>query len=253
MSIDPLIPPPQFQQSLAAMGIELDPGDDARLGRYLAMLLEANKAFNLTAITDPDAAWVRHIADALTLIPLLAAIEVPGGAETGLGGATGALRVIDIGSGGGLPGIPLAICVPDAQFTLVDSTGKKAAFLRSVVAELGLKNVVVINDRAEVLGQAREHRERYDCAIARAVGGLAILVEFLLPLVRVGGVALAIKGARADDELAAAGKAIALLGGEHDQTHDTPTGRVVVIGKARATPRAYPRRVGEPASKPLGT
>lgn len=258
MGVDALVPPPEFLAAAEAMGVEFEAGDIEKLGGFLAMLLEANKSFNLTAITEPTEAWRRHILDALTLVPVLAGID-DGGSQSAAEGAPSeraggaGLRVIDVGSGGGVPGIPLAICLPHVRFTLLDATGKKCEFLRTVAAELGLANVEVVQGRAEKLGQEHKtHREKYDAAIARAVGSMAVLSELCLPLVKVGGVFLAIKGAKADEELAAAAKAIEALGGEHDQTLETPTGRIVVVGKARRTPRLYPRRDGEPTRVPLG-
>jgi 16S rRNA (guanine527-N7)-methyltransferase len=240
-----LTPPPQFLTDAQTLGIEFEPGDVEKLGAYLAMLLEANEKFNLTAITEPEQAWRRHILDALTLVPVLAALEPPDPAAP--------LKAIDVGTGGGVPGIPLAICMPHVHFTLLDATGKKCEFLRQVARELELSNVTVVQGRAETLGQDHKvHREKYDAAIARAVGALAILCELCLPLVHVGGVFAAIKGAKADEELAAAGKALSELGGEHDQTIDTPTGRIVLIAKASRTPRTYPRRDGEPTRVPIG-
>ncbi|MBL8758202.1 MAG: 16S rRNA (guanine(527)-N(7))-methyltransferase RsmG [Phycisphaerae bacterium] len=241
-----LIPPEGFAAECAAIGVEFEGDDLPRLGKFLAILLEANAAFNLTAIREPAEAWRRHILDAMTLLPVLAAIEPAAEGEP--------VRVVDVGSGGGVPAIPLAIVMPHLQFTLVESTGKKARFLEAAAGAVGAGNVRVINDRAERLGRwgSREHRECYDAATARAVGSLAVLSELLLPLVRVGGVMLAVKGAKAAEELAEAGKAIALLGGEPTETVETPTGRIVVVQKVKATPRDYPRADGEPASKPIG-
>ncbi|MGH7132685.1 MAG: 16S rRNA (guanine(527)-N(7))-methyltransferase RsmG [Phycisphaerales bacterium] len=246
MTTNPLMPPPEFLADASALGLEFEPGEVEQLGRFLGMLLEANKSFNLTAITEPTEAWRRHILDALTLVPVLAGLE---GEDEGA-----ELKVIDVGSGGGVPGVPLAICLPRVRFVLLDATGKKCEFLRRAAADLGLKNVEVIQGRAERLGQEHKvHREMYDAAIARAVGSLSILSELCLPLVKVGGVFLAIKGAKAEEELAAAGKAIKMLGGEHDQTIVTPTGKIVVVAKVARTVRIYPRADGEPTRVPLGS
>lgn len=240
-------PTPEFLAGAAEMGIEFGPADLERLERFLGLLLLANKTTNLTAITDPAAAWIKHVLDAMTLMPLLASIEpkAPAAAEP--------LRVIDIGSGGGVPAIPLAIVMPDVRFTLVEATGKKAAFLQATAAALGLSNITVVQDRAERVGQDhRAHRERYDAATARALGHLAVVTELAGPLVRPGGVVLAVKGARADEELEESGKALGLIGLRHGQTVPTPTGRVVVLEKTIRTPRLYPRKDGEPARLPLG-
>ena len=180
----------------------------------------------------------RHIFDSLTLLPWI--------------GATAAKRVIDLGSGGGLPGIPLAISMPDVQFTLVEATGKKAKFLERAVAELALSNVRVINDRAETLGQdLLNHRQRYDIVTARAVGKLTVLVELAVPLARVGGHVLAIKGGSAKSEIKQAKRAMHLLHCHVSNTVKTPTGTVVVIEKLRECPKLYPRRPGEPRRSPL--
>lgn len=239
MDVPPLLPPPGFVERVAALGIEFDQGDLDKLGGFLARMLEVNKSHNLTAITDPDQAWTRHVADALTLLPMLAALgETP--------------RVIDVGSGGGVPGIPLAIAMPAAAFTLIDATGKKVEFLRACAADLLLANVTILQARAERLGHDKAHREAYDAAIARAVGPLPTLVELLAPLIKPDGVALAIKGAKADEELAAAALAMHAVGLRHERTEDTPTGKVVILAKSRRTPRIYPRADGLPKSKPIG-
>lgn len=235
----PLAPPGSFLSAASALGIEFEPGDLERLGLYLALLLEANKSFNLTAITDPEQAWTRHILDSLTLIPLLA--ELPAGS-----------RIIDVGTGGGLPGLPLAIVMPDLKFTLLEATGKKADFLRRTTAALGLSNTNVMLGRAERAGQNEAHREQYDAAVARAVGPMAVIAELTVPLVKIGGRVLLIKGQKADEELAAAKQALYLLHATHAGTIDTPTGRIVVLEKGRKTPKAYPRADGEPKKSPLG-
>lgn len=246
----PLPPPTDFLAAAAALNIAFEGDDLSRLGRFLALLLEANRSFNLTAVDDPAKAWTRHILDSLTLVPLLA--ELPEGSS-----------VIDVGSGGGLPGIPLAICLPGLRFTLLEATGKKAAFLARAVAALGLAGTRVIADRAERLGQQRTpragvragpegHRERYDAVVARAVGRLTVIAELTVPLAKVGGRVLLIKGQQADAELSEAGAALGLLRVRHAGTLDTPTGRIVVLEKPEPTPHTYPRRDGEPARVPLG-
>lgn len=230
--------PPDVVAALAAQGIELEAGDAERLRGYLRALLEANQRFNLTAVTDAAEAWVRHVQDSLTLVPFLA--------------SAGAKRVIDVGSGGGLPGLPLAVAMPDLEFTLLESTGKKAAFLSDTARALGCANVRVVNERAEVAGQDHHvHRAKYDVAVSRAVGRLNVLAELTVPFVREGGSVLCIKGAQAPEEVAEAKQALYRL---HAQVADlvrTPTGTVVVIEKVRATPRSYPRSPGEPKRRPL--
>ncbi len=249
-----LSPPESFLAAAAEMGISFDEGDVQRLGRYLAMLLEANALVNLTAIRDAGEAWHKHIFDALTLLPLLAELS-PREAEKEADAAADAarpLRLIDVGTGGGIPGIPLAIAAPNVHVTLLEATGKKVEFLRAATEALGLTNTTVVQDRAETIGQDRAHRETYDVAVARAVGHLAMLAELIVPLVRRGGVALAVKGEQAERELAEAGVALGKLGGRAAGVAQTPTGRIIVIEKATLTPRTYPRRSGEPKRAPLG-
>ncbi|MHC4446963.1 MAG: 16S rRNA (guanine(527)-N(7))-methyltransferase RsmG [Planctomycetota bacterium] len=237
--MQPLAAPETFLTEAEAYGIAFDPGDLDRLGLYLALLLDANTRFNLTAVTDPDEAWMKHVFDSLTLLgPLTAAA---------------AKWVIDVGSGGGLPGIPLAIALPHVKVTLLEATGKKARFLEEAAGTLGLDNVTVINERAEVAGQDRErHREHYDVAVARAVGSLAVLLELAMPLVKVGGWVMVIKGKKAKLELERAAQAIRLLHGQPGPITRTPTGAVVVVEKLRETAKRYPRRPGEPKRAPLG-
>jgi len=230
--------PSDVAQALAAAGIELEAGDAEKLQRYLQALLDANERFNLTAITDPAEAWVRHVQDSLTLVPFLA--------------SAGAQRVIDIGSGGGLPGLPLAIVMPDVHFTLLEATGKKAGFLFDTAEALGLTNIKVLNERAEVAGQDHKtHRAMYDAVTSRAVGRLQVLAELTVPFAKEGGTVLCIKGDKAADEVAEAKQALYKLHAQVVDLHKTPTGTVVLIEKARATPRQYPRQPGEPKRKPL--
>jgi 16S rRNA (guanine527-N7)-methyltransferase len=274
----PLDPTPDFLSAAAALGIQFEPGDLDRLGRFLALMLETNKTTNLTAITDPAEAWRKHILDALTLVPVIESlrpevtesrsVEVtksepeaatpdpdspPSTSSRRHSVTPSLLSLVDLGSGGGVPAIPLAIVMPDVRVTLVEATGKKVAFLRSAIESLGLTNAHVLQARAETIGHDHKaHREKYDLATARALGHLAVVAELAGPLVRPHGHVVAVKGARADQELAEAGKALGLIGLRHAQTVDTPTGRLVLLEKTIRTPRTYPRRDGEPARVPLG-
>ncbi len=254
-ALAPLEATAEFTRLAAELGIEFEPGDVERLGRFLAVLLETNRTTNLTAITDPAQAWVKHVFDSLTLVPVLSSVEPD--PDTG----AKHLRVIDIGSGGGVPAIPLAIVMPEVRFTLLEATGKKVEYLRSAAAALQLKNVEVVQGRAETVahyrgsktdGRINARREVYDVAMCRAVGHLAVIAELLGAFVRQGGFVVAVKGAKAEEELAAAGKAMSTMGLRHVETVPTPTGRIVVLEKTIATPRTYPRKDGEPARKPIG-
>ncbi len=252
-AIGPIPPTPEFLNLATELGIEFEPGDLDKLGRFVAILLETNKTTNLTAITDPAQAWVKHIFDALTLIPILASIEPADGAKT--------LRIIDVGSGGGVPAFPLAIILPDVRFTLLEATGKKVDFLKAAAAALGLKNIEVLQGRAETVahyrgskndGRINSRREVYDVAMARALGHLAVVAELLAAFVRQDGFVLAVKGGKAEQELAESAKAMGVIGLKHTETVHTPTGRIVILEKTIATPRDYPRKDGEPSRKPIG-
>ncbi len=213
----PLRAPEGFAARLAEVGAAIDDATLARMGDYLARLLAMNEQMNLTAIRSADDAWERHVLDALSLLPLLA--DVPAGAA-----------LVDVGSGGGLPGIPLAIARPDLAITLVEATQKKAAFLGAVSEALQLANVAVYADRAEELGRD-ELGETFDVVTARAVGRVKVLAPLLLPFARPGGLILLIKGQRAEEELLEAKATLAKLGAVHEKTVATPTGRVVVLRK----------------------
>jgi 16S rRNA (guanine527-N7)-methyltransferase len=247
-------PTSQFLEAAERIGIAFDAGDVGALGKYLELLFAANETMNLTAVRDVEQAWMRHILDSLTLLPLLADLPERG-------------RVIDIGSGGGLPGIPLAITMPHLSFTLLEATGKKAVFLRGVADQMNLKNVSVLNQRAEIAAHDRGmkkatgrfggHRETYDAVVARAVGRLHTLAEITVPFAKPtrgeepGGIVLLIKGAQADAELAEAQGALHALKAVHTGTIETPTGRIVMLAKGAATPKLYPRHDGEPKRSPL--
>lgn len=224
----PLSPPEDFAGRLATLGVTLDEKALGRLGDYLARLLAMNERMNLTAITDPAEAWTRHAFDALTLVPLLADLK------------SGA-RVVDVGSGGGVPAIPLAIARPDLKLTLIDATQKKAAFLTDVARALGLGNVTVRAQRAELVGMA-ELRGVFDVATARAVGRIAMLAPLMAPLVKPNGRVLMIKGQRADEELEEATLVLAEQRCTHEKTVDTPTGRIVVLRVGPAEQRPPRRR-----------
>jgi 16S rRNA (guanine527-N7)-methyltransferase len=221
---------PLWNELAARANVTLSDAQHAALSRYLDLLLEANQTMNLTRITDPAAAAVGHVGDALTLLPYLPA---------------GPFTLADVGSGGGVPGLPLAIARPEAAITLIESTGKKAEFLRRTVEALQLTNVKVQPVRAEDAGHS-SMRHTFDVATARAVGVMGWLVGWCLPLVKVGGKMLAMKGPRAAEEMPLALRAIKMLGGGEAVVHpvDLPaaTGLVIIeIPKVRRTDHRLPR------------
>jgi 16S rRNA (guanine527-N7)-methyltransferase len=210
----------------------------AQLVEYRRRLLAANRKLNLTAIVDPDEIDARLVDESLALLDLI---------------PLSANSLLDIGSGGGVPGIPLAIAAPSMQVTLLDATQKKVDFLRVTAAALALANVTALQGRAEELGRDPAHREQYDVVTARAVARLAALVELALPLLRVGGVALLPKGEAAADELSEAAEALGELGGDGRLVVlDEPALRVIVVEKTAPTPERYPRRTGLPQKRPIG-
>jgi len=221
----------ELWNQIAARGrVALRDEQDAQLGKYLDLLIQANARMNLTRITDPAAAEVGHVGDSLTLLEFLPAGEI---------------RLADVGSGGGVPGIPLAIVRPEMQVTLIEATKKKAVFLREAAKELGLTNLEVSEDRAEDAGRGKM-RETFDVAIARAVGTLDWLAEWCLPLVKTGGKVLAMKGPRHVEELAAGQKVARMLGGGAIAVHPVElpgtSGHVIVeIPKIGRTDAKYPR------------
>jgi 16S rRNA (guanine527-N7)-methyltransferase len=238
--------PDDFCEALDELGINIADHDIERCAAYLAILLETNKRFNLTSIRDPDEAWTRHILDSLTLLPLLETYPWP------LADSESGPELADVGSGGGLPGIPLAIGLPSVHFTLIESTGKKATFLNQCVEELGLVNVRVVNDRAESLAKVGgPGRERFDGVVARAVGPMNVLLEFTIPFLKPMGVAFFIKGQKAETELEQASNACKVLRCAHLETIPTPTGRIVIVEKELPTPKQFPRTPGEPKKNPL--
>jgi 16S rRNA (guanine527-N7)-methyltransferase len=215
----------------------------AALSLFERELIVWNDKFNLTAVRDAEGIRTKHFLDSFSCV--LAWKENP------------PKRLVDVGTGAGFPGIPLKILYPSMRLTLVESVGKKAGFCRHLVETLKLEAVEVLVARAEEVGQMPAHRECYDWAVARAVAGLPVLAEYLLPLVRVGGAMLAQKGESGPAETNQAEKALKMLGGLVRQLIPVTLPGVaesrylVVADKVAATPPRYPRRPGVPAKKPL--
>lgn len=232
----------------AELGISLKDHHLTAFATCHEALVTWNQRFNLTAITDWEAVLIRHFLDSLSCLRAIHQQELTAGA-----------RVVDVGTGAGYPGIPLKIVCPGMRLTLVEATRKKVTFLEHLVGELGLKDVRAIHARAEQLGQDPAHRERYDWAVARAVAKMPTLVEYLLPLVAVGGSTLSQKGQDAPAEVHEAAYAISTLGGDVRQLVPVElrglaeTRYLVVVNKVASTPAKYPRRPGMPDKHPLTT
>ena len=224
------------------LGLDLTTEQLERFARLADRLIEWNARFNLTTIIEPRDIVIKHFLDSLSVMR-----AIPAQAK----------RIIDVGAGAGLPGFPIKIARPDVSLVLVEATRKKCEFLEAMIKDLKVYNVFVVNARAEDVGQDPDHREYYDVAVARAVADLPVLAEYLLPLVKVGGVAVAQKSKKVDEEIERADTAILLLGGLNAEVIPVtvpglPDERnLVVIEKIVATPEDYPRRVGVPSKTPL--
>ncbi|MEA3346285.1 MAG: 16S rRNA (guanine(527)-N(7))-methyltransferase RsmG [Chloroflexota bacterium] len=230
-----------------AWGMKLSEAQLQAFQTYYEELVAWNARFNLTAITGYQQVQIRHFLDSLSCLLILEE-RLPSDAPP---------RVIDIGTGGGFPGIPLKLLRPDWDLTLVDSTRKKVCFLEHVVEALRLRGVKTLWARVEELGQDPAHREQYDVATARAVAELSVLAEYLLPLCRIGGVMIAPKGLKARAEVQAAERAIDTLGGRVIEMRRVnlpgleETRYLIVVEKITSTPPRYPRRPGIPSKRPL--
>lgn len=237
----------RMEEAVAQLRISCDGRTAQRMVRYHQLLADWNTRMNLTGDTDFETSIDRHYTDSLA--PLREAALFPAGAS-----------LIDVGSGAGFPGLPLAIARPDLQVTLLDSLMKRIAFLQAVVDDLQLPNVQLVHSRAEDGGKAPEWRERYDIAVARAVAPLPVLCELLLPFVRVGGRMICYKGPSAAEELEAGAKAARMLGGGPMERIAVPLPAqpewqhcLLTCEKKVKTVRQYPRKAGTPSRSPLGT
>ena len=230
-------------KGINSLGIELDLNQKDAFIKYKELLKEWNQKINITTITDDDEIDIKHFLDSLT--PLSTALF------------DGNKSLIDIGTGGGFPGIPLKIARPDLNVLLLDSLNKRIVFLNHVLEQLGLKNIEALHGRAEELSNKPLYREKYDICISRAVAQLNTLSEYCLPFVKVGGHFISMKGPDVEEELEMSKKAIGLLGGriidtiyaeipESDIVHS-----LIIIEKIKQTPTKYPRAGGKPRKNPL--
>ena len=222
---------------LPALGLELDENTAKKLCAFGAAVVKQNEVMNLTAITEPDQVAKLHLLDSLSV---LKTADLKG------------KRLIDVGCGAGFPGVPVKIACPDAQVTLLDSLGKRMAWLEQILPELGVE-AECVTARAEEFAARR--RESYDFATSRAVARLNILLELTAPFVKVGGAVLAMKGSAAREELAEAKNAIAKLGLKLETVADFPVDgtshSVIVLRKVKPTPPQYPRRYAKIKQSPL--
>lgn len=235
----------RLEEGCRRLGLEVAGERLQRMVDYLLWVLEANRRVNLTAISDPEEAVELHLLDSLTGLPWL-----PAGPEP--------VQVVDIGTGGGFPGVPLALARPESlRVLLVDAQGRRVRALEEGLRRLGVGNAVPVHARAEELGRGGL-RERCDAAVARAVGSLPVVAEYALPLLRPGGRLVAYRGREGDVEARQAAAGLGELGGEtvgvvRVTLPFSGAGRtLVVVEKRRPTPARYPRRPGIPEKRPLG-
>ncbi len=223
------------------IGINLDEQKSDKLYNYMNLLLKWNENINLTAITDKDEIILKHFIDSLTINKYIKSNDM----------------VMDIGTGAGFPGIPLRIMNDDNKIILVDSLNKRINFLNEVCNELNLENVECIHSRAEDLACKKEYRENLDVVVSRAVARLNILLEYMLPFVKVGGKCICMKGPNISEELNEATNAIKILGGKIEKIEKVilPESdmerNIVIISKEKTTPSKYPRKSGVPSKQPI--
>ncbi|APT15274.1 16S rRNA (guanine(527)-N(7))-methyltransferase RsmG [Lactobacillus jensenii] len=236
--------PELFIKQLAEKGFALNQKQIDQFSKYYKKLIEVNEYVNLTRITDLEEVYLKHFYDSLT--PFL---EYPDLFKKG--------HICDVGAGAGFPSIPIKILVPEMQLAIVDSLNKRLKFLADLTADLDLEQVELIHGRAEDVGQNEKYREKFDLVTARAVANMATLSEYCLPLVKKGGQFLALKGPKAESELADAKKAIAVLGGQITATKSLQLPEsdeertLILLNKVKQTPKKYPRQAGTPNRKPL--
>lgn len=216
--------------------------------KYYELLIEKNKVMNLTAITDKEDVIVKHFIDSIALIPYLT--------DKGIN-TNNKLKIIDIGTGAGFPGLPLKIMMPDVKFTLLDSLNKRVSFLNEVIDELKLKDIEALHGRAEDYASDNKYREKYDICVSRAVANLSTLSEYCIPFVKEDGFFISYKAGESEEEINNSKNAIKILGGKINKVEEfvlpgTDVSRVFVfIRKLELTDKKYPRKAGVPAKKPL--
>ncbi|MCY6958202.1 16S rRNA (guanine(527)-N(7))-methyltransferase RsmG [Clostridium sp. ZC22-4] len=227
-----------------SLGLELDEKKYNQFIQYKNLLKEWNEKVNLTAIKEDEEIIKKHFIDSMKIFqfhPL-----------------KNSKKIIDIGTGGGFPGIPMKIIRPDIDIVLLDSLRKRINVLDDILYKIGIDDVITMHGRAEEYGVREEHREQYDAVVSRAVANLAVLSEFCIPYVKVGGYFVAMKGPSVDEEIENAKKAVSILGGkiegiiEVDIEGSDLNHNLVIVKKVKNTPRKYPRKAGMITKNPLG-
>jgi len=229
-----------FKESAAVFGATLDDSMINDFFEYKSILLQWNEKMNLTAIVEDKEIILKHFVDSLSILPYIRGIS----------------SIVDVGTGAGFPGIPLKIALPDLNVVLLDSLEKRIGFLNTVIKDLGLNGISAVHMRAEDAGMSTKFRESFDAAAARAVASMPVLLEYCLPLVKTGGVFIAMKGSIAE-EISSSKRALEVLGGEIEEVKEfTLPGSdikrsIVIVRKLRQSPTKYPRKAGKPSKEPL--
>ena len=232
----------EFIVSLEEKGIVLSEKQIEQFEKYYEILVEWNEKMNLTAITDREGVYLKHFYDSLTI-----AFDFPFSNQT----------ICDVGAGAGFPSVPLKIVYPELNVTIVDSLNKRINFLNEVINKLNLVNIETVHSRIEDFGKDKKYRESFDFVTARAVANLAVLSEYLLPIAKVGGQCVCMKGSSVEEELSNGKNAIKVLGGKIKNIDefvlpDSDMSRnVIIIDKIKNTPNKYPRKAGIPVKEPL--
>jgi 16S rRNA (guanine527-N7)-methyltransferase len=233
----------QFQTLLEEKGISLSPMQLEQFDTYYQLLVEWNEKMNLTAITEREEVYLKHFFDSISAA-FYFDLSKP-------------YKVCDVGAGAGFPSIPLKICFPNLQVSIVDSLNKRITFLEHLASSLKLDHVFFYHDRAETFAQNPQHREAYDIVTARAVARMSVLSELCLPLVKLDGTFIAMKASSTQEEMEAGKKAITTLGGKVEDIHhfllpiENSERNVITIKKVKPTPKKYPRKPGTPNKMPI--
>lgn len=231
----------EFKEKIYKLAPDLTENQQEQFYNYMNLLIEWNNKINLTAITEPDEIIIKHFIDSMTILK-----EIENNS-----------KIVDVGTGAGFPGIPVKIANESLEVVLLDSLNKRINFLNEVINKLELNKISSVHFRVEEAGQNKQYREKFDIATSRAVAALNILAEYMLPLVKVGGKCICMKGSEVEEEIEKSKKAIEVLGGKIEKVEqftlaNTDMKRnIIVIRKVTNTPSKYPRKAGTPSKEPL--
>ncbi|MCI8361968.1 MAG: 16S rRNA (guanine(527)-N(7))-methyltransferase RsmG [Clostridia bacterium] len=229
----------ELKEKAKLINIELEENQIKKFYNYMNLLLEWNEKINLTAITEPNEIILKHFIDSTTILKYI----------------ENNMKVVDVGTGAGFPGIPLNIVNTNVNYTLVDSLNKRINFLNEVIEKVDLKNINTVHSRIEDF--AKNNKETFDIATSRAVASLNILLEYLLPLVKIGGICICMKGSNAKEEIESASKALEILGGKIEKVEEITlpesdiVRNIIIIRKIKSTPNKYPRKAGMATKEPI--